>query len=107
MGREEVLGVGLRGAVHPGVAREGTEFGVLERRVRARARQPDRTSDATPEVAERHGARVFVEPFKGYGPQKQSALDKADHYRLLNQPRLAESICLDIWRSMVKTRPHL
>ena len=25
-----------------------------------------------------------------------AALDKADHYRLLNQPRLAESICLDI-----------
>jgi hypothetical protein len=24
------------------------------------------------------------------------ALDKAEHYRLLNQPRLAESICLDI-----------
>jgi hypothetical protein len=26
----------------------------------------------------------------------ESALDKAEHYRLLNQPRLAESICLDI-----------
>ncbi|MEO5600384.1 MAG: hypothetical protein ABIR06_05595 [Cyclobacteriaceae bacterium] len=26
----------------------------------------------------------------------KSALDKAEHYRLLNQPRLAESICLDI-----------
>lgn len=25
-----------------------------------------------------------------------AAIDKADHYRLLNQPRLAESICLDI-----------
>src|SRR5688572_27742773 len=25
-----------------------------------------------------------------------AALDKADQYRLLNQPRLAESICLDI-----------
>ena len=25
-----------------------------------------------------------------------SALDKADQYRLLNQPRLAESICLDV-----------
>ena len=25
-----------------------------------------------------------------------AALDKAEHYRLLNQPRLAESICLDI-----------
>lgn len=26
----------------------------------------------------------------------QGALEKAEHYRLLNQPRLAESICLDI-----------
>ena len=26
----------------------------------------------------------------------ESALDKAEHYRLLNQPRLAESICLDV-----------
>jgi hypothetical protein len=26
----------------------------------------------------------------------ESALEKAEHYRLLNQPRLAESICLDI-----------
>ena len=26
----------------------------------------------------------------------EGALDKAEHYRLLNQPRLAESICLDI-----------
>jgi hypothetical protein len=25
-----------------------------------------------------------------------AAVDKAEHYRLLNQPRLAESICLDI-----------
>ena len=26
----------------------------------------------------------------------ESALDKAEHYRFLNQPRLAESICLDV-----------
>ncbi len=37
------------------------------------------SSDATREIAARHGARVFVEPFKGYGPQKQSAVDKATH----------------------------
>lgn len=35
--------------------------------------------DATREIAQRHGARVFVEAFKGYGPQKQSAVDKAAH----------------------------
>ena len=37
------------------------------------------SSDATREIAARHGARVYVEPFKGYGPQKQSAVDKAVH----------------------------
>ena len=26
----------------------------------------------------------------------ETALEKAEHYRLLNQPRLAESICLDV-----------
>ena len=37
------------------------------------------SSDATREIAQRFGARVFVESFKGYGPQKQSAIDKATH----------------------------
>jgi glycosyltransferase involved in cell wall biosynthesis len=35
--------------------------------------------DDTVAIATRFGARVFTEPFKGYGPQKQSALDKAAH----------------------------
>jgi glycosyltransferase involved in cell wall biosynthesis len=37
------------------------------------------STDATREIAAAHGARWFVEPFKGYGPQKQSAIDKATH----------------------------
>jgi glycosyltransferase involved in cell wall biosynthesis len=37
------------------------------------------STDATRDIAQQHGARVFIEPFKGYGPQKQSALDKASH----------------------------
>jgi len=37
------------------------------------------STDATRAIAELAGARVFVEPFKGYGAQKQSALDKATH----------------------------
>jgi glycosyltransferase involved in cell wall biosynthesis len=37
------------------------------------------STDGTREIAERAGARLFVEPFAGYGPQKQSALDKATH----------------------------
>ena len=37
------------------------------------------SSDDTVAIAQAHGARIFVEPFKGYGPQKQSAVDKAVH----------------------------
>ena len=37
------------------------------------------STDDTVAIAQGHGARVFVEPFKGYGPQKQSAVDKATH----------------------------
>lgn len=35
--------------------------------------------DATLEIAARHRARILHEPFKGYGPQKQSAIDQALH----------------------------
>lgn len=37
------------------------------------------STDDTVRIAERHGARIFVEPFKGYALQKQSAIDKAGH----------------------------
>jgi glycosyltransferase involved in cell wall biosynthesis len=35
--------------------------------------------DGTEAIARGHRARWFVEPFKGYGAQKQSAIDKASH----------------------------
>lgn len=34
------------------------------------------STDGTPEVARRYGARVFVEEWKGFGAQKQSAFEK-------------------------------
>jgi glycosyltransferase involved in cell wall biosynthesis len=37
------------------------------------------STDATREIAARHGASVSVQPFQGYGPQKQSAIDLARH----------------------------
>lgn len=37
------------------------------------------SSDATVEIAQKHNARVFREAFRGYAPQKQSAIDKAAH----------------------------
>jgi len=35
-----------------------------------------RTTDRTAEIAESYGCRIFIEPWKGYGPQKQSAIEK-------------------------------
>ena len=37
------------------------------------------SGDDSRAIAQRHGASVSIEPFKGYGPQKQSAIDKAAH----------------------------
>jgi len=37
------------------------------------------STDGSRDIALQHGARVFIEDFKGYGPQKQSAVDKAAH----------------------------
>jgi len=37
------------------------------------------STDATVEMARSRGCRVFVEDWKGYGPQKQSAVDKCKH----------------------------
>lgn len=37
------------------------------------------STDATREIAARHGATVSVQAFQGYGPQKQSAIDLARH----------------------------
>ena len=37
------------------------------------------STDETVAIARRHGARVQVEAFKGYGPQKQHAIDLARH----------------------------
>lgn len=37
------------------------------------------STDATVDIARELGCRVFVEGWKGYGPQKQSAVDKCRH----------------------------
>lgn len=39
----------------------------------------DTTSDGTDFLAQSMGARTFREPWKGFGPQKQSAVDKCRH----------------------------
>jgi len=42
------------------------------------------SSDATVEIAKRHGARTATHPFDDYGPQKQRAIDMAAHDWILN-----------------------
>jgi glycosyltransferase involved in cell wall biosynthesis len=37
------------------------------------------SSDATQAIAAKHGARIAMQPFQGYGPQKQAAIDLATH----------------------------
>ncbi|MEP6485269.1 MAG: glycosyltransferase family 2 protein [Rudaea sp.] len=37
------------------------------------------SSDATVDIAKKYRARIFVEPFRDYSSQKQSAIDKALH----------------------------
>jgi len=37
------------------------------------------SDDATLEIARAHGARIHAQPFAGYGPQKQAAIDLARH----------------------------
>jgi glycosyltransferase involved in cell wall biosynthesis len=42
------------------------------------------STDATIEIARKHGARVATHPFDDYGPQKQRAIDSASHDWILN-----------------------
>jgi glycosyltransferase involved in cell wall biosynthesis len=42
-----------------------------------------RSTDRTLEIAERFGCRVFIEDWKGDGPQKNSAIDKCKHEWIL------------------------
>jgi glycosyltransferase involved in cell wall biosynthesis len=42
------------------------------------------STDATVEIARQHGATVYTESWKGYGPQVNSALDKCTQPWLLN-----------------------
>lgn len=57
------------------------------------------SSDGTREVAHRYTEKVFEVPWKGFGPQKQEAVEKASHEVILNidcdervTPELAEEI---------------
>lgn len=59
------------------------------------------SDDATQAIAETFSARIFVEPFKGYGPQKQSAIDKAAHDWVLLLD--ADEVLTDAARQAIET----
>ena len=44
----------------------------------------DTVNDGTDKIAAEFGAKVFCEPWKGFGPQKQSALEKCTQPWVLN-----------------------
>src|SRR5207247_9739514 len=57
------------------------------------------STDGTLEIARAHGAKVFVEPWKGFAAQKNSAMDKASGDWVLQldadeapEPELTEEI---------------
>lgn len=57
------------------------------------------STDRTVEIARQHGAKVFVEPWKGFAAQKNSALEKASGDWILSldadeelEPELVEEI---------------
>ena len=64
------------------------------------------STDATRDIAASRGARVIVEAFRGYGPQKQRAVDLAAHDWVLLldadevvSEELGASICNELTRS--------
>lgn len=42
------------------------------------------SSDGTPEIARRYTDKVFQVPWRGFGPQKQAAVERASHDMVLN-----------------------
>lgn len=59
-----------------------------------------KTTDRTAEVAEGAGCRVFLEEWKGSGPQKQSAIDKCkyDWVLLLDSDELLHPDSIELFR---------
>ena len=63
------------------------------------------STDQTIEVAKLRGAKVFSEPWLGYGPQKKMATDFAKNDWVLNldaDERLSEELSLEIYQSFAE-----
>lgn len=65
------------------------------------------SSDETPHLAKAAGARVFVEPWRGFGPQKNRAVELAQHDWVLSldaDERLSSDLRNEI-EELLKTNP--
>ena len=67
------------------------------------------STDRTVEIARSFGAKVFIEEWKGYAAQKNSALDKAtgDWILALDADEVAEPALARVMRRIVATPPDL
>ncbi len=63
------------------------------------------SSDATRDIAAQYSAKIYIEAFKGYGPQKQSAIDKAgsEWVLLLDADEFVDADASVIIRNAIKT----
>ncbi len=63
------------------------------------------SSDVTRDIAEKYSAKIYVESFKGYGPQKQSAINKvnAEWILLLDADEFIDSEAAAIIRAAINT----
>ena len=61
------------------------------------------SSDATRDIAAHYSAKIFIEAFKGYGPQKQSAIDKANSewILMLDADEFIDSAAAEIVRNAI------
>lgn len=61
------------------------------------------STDSTRDIAAQYRAKIFIEAFKGYGPQKQSAIDKAssDWVLLLDADEFIDAAAAEIIRKAI------
>ena len=61
------------------------------------------STDATRDIAQQYRAKIFIEAFKGYGPQKQSAINKAssDWVLLLDADEFIDAAAAEIIRKAI------
>lgn len=67
------------------------------------------STDATCDIARRHTDKVYTIPWRGFGPQKQAAVDLASHDWILNvdcDERVSPELADEIKRILSQKAPH-